>query len=496
MTKKKVDVLVIVPPRQPQIKHMICKSYPGYPPVDEVPLRVAAMLEKGGFSTEFLPLYNIYWQFHPEAEFDEIVEICKSYNFSAALFINDYYIADRSATAYHYSLKLAHAVREFAPNAKIVLSGRHVTALGQKVFSDSCDIDVVVIGECEGITCALLRKLLSGESMHDLKGIVYLEKGEVLQNGSYALVEDLDDLPVPAYHLLKPHVATIIENTKRLGNKIELSLRSSRGCIFSCAFCGGVPQWNCYRMRSAAKLGEDIDYAQTILGDTASLAYLDDENFAVNKKHVREVADILEYRGIQLDMVLVSVPSFDAAVARELARVCTTVAFGAENCCDEVLRNVNKKPIFSDTMNAVKVAKEAGLSVNLYWIVGLPEENCEIALLNLRKMYELLVTRQVDNISIAMFSPFPGCAITEDPEKYQVQLIHPDWKWVDEKGFYPAYRTRDLSQGQILTYYLLAQITIKDAKTFGHLYDNKNCTPIVSEGSLEQFKEFMQLLGS
>ena len=92
-----------------------------------------------------------------------------------------------------------------------------------------------------------------------------------------------DLLPVPAYHLLRNKMDMMLAHISHAANKVYLTLRTSCGYVYNCPFCGGISNWNNYRMRSAKNVELDITHAKKNLGPEAEFTFLDDELFTDRK---------------------------------------------------------------------------------------------------------------------------------------------------------------------------------------------------------------------
>merc|ERR1712096_138936 len=75
------------------------------------------------------------------------------------------------------------------------------------VFSDlllaSGETDYVIHNEGEVTTVNLINALANGDELGEVKGISYMEDGLVRHNPPQPMVEDLDTIPFPAWHLLE-----------------------------------------------------------------------------------------------------------------------------------------------------------------------------------------------------------------------------------------------------------------------------------------------------
>ena len=61
----------------------------------------------------------------------------------------------------------------------------------------------VVVGEGEETIVELVKALGNGHGLSEIKGIYYKDKNKFVFTGGRTLIENLDNIPFPARHLLK-----------------------------------------------------------------------------------------------------------------------------------------------------------------------------------------------------------------------------------------------------------------------------------------------------
>ena len=124
---------------------------------------------------------------------------------------------------YNRSYKLICHVKEYYPQASIIVGGAHVSALGESVLEECDGIDFGVIGEGEGVLVALCR----GETpLEAIPGLLYRQDGAVVSGPERELIMELDRIPFPRYtHFDLNRYAK------------EIPIITSRGCPYRCIFC-------------------------------------------------------------------------------------------------------------------------------------------------------------------------------------------------------------------------------------------------------------------
>ena len=122
------------------------------------------------------------------------------------------------------------------------------------------------------------------EKFDDILGITYKNKnGRIHRNPDRPYIEELDELPYPAYNLFP------IDKYKVLG-RIEYPIQMSRGCAFNCNYCSTVRMHGRkFRVREPKRVVDEIEFLMKEYGATY-VGFIDDA-FTLNLDKTREFLD-------------------------------------------------------------------------------------------------------------------------------------------------------------------------------------------------------------
>nr|MBP7463541.1 cobalamin-dependent protein [Bacteroidales bacterium] len=161
-----------------------------------------------------------------------------------------------------HALDAAEIVKSIDADCKVVFGGVHVTLLPEQSLLHPC-IDIVLKGEGDYVFDTLLKALENKTDLHVVEGIYFKENGQIVSTPNGSLITNMGDLPDYPYHLIdmSKYSAMDIENGK------SVSFQTSRGCPFSCNFCGN-PQLNqnTWRAMPIAKIVSKIEILQSVYG--------------------------------------------------------------------------------------------------------------------------------------------------------------------------------------------------------------------------------------
>lgn len=174
------------------------------------------------------------------------------------------------STAHRSTGHIADAVKRLWKDAPVVVGGMHATNAADALLKMP-SVDFVCRGEGESIIAELVQRMRSLDDPESIQGIFDQKKlqaagpvrGMALE--SAPLIDDLDEIPLPAWHLLPmgEYVQSIGSRVRRLDTieqDGEATIVTTRGCPFSCTFCSS---WTVHgrkmRVRSAANVVQELE---------------------------------------------------------------------------------------------------------------------------------------------------------------------------------------------------------------------------------------------
>ncbi|MBF0308048.1 MAG: cobalamin-dependent protein [Magnetococcales bacterium] len=309
--------------------------------------------------------------------------------------------------------RLAGLIKKYHPHSRVILGGVHCSAMPEEALAQEA-VDVVVRGEGEDI----FLKLLQNTPLHTLSGISHRVDGQVRHQGPDALVEDLDRLPVPAFHLVqlaryKPAVGAY----KRLP---AINMTATRGCPGKCTFCNSASIK--LRKRSAERVFEEMALLSRKYG-MREIAFYDD-TFTVFPSNIKRLCDLLEKNRIDLTwscFARVDCVNRDLLAAMKRGG-CHQVMFGVESGDPEILKTIKKPTPLVKNSEAVQMCREVGLTSRCTFMFGNPGETEE----TLEETIRYAIALDPDLVVFNITTPYPGTEMF-DWAKERGYLLTEDW---------------------------------------------------------------------
>ena len=301
--------------------------------------------------------------------------------------------------------RVAKLVKENLPTSMTILGGTHATVLAKEVLEECPYLDLVCIGEGE-IT---FKELVSAnKDLSQTGSLAYRKDGKVIINNPSPPIENLDDLPFPARHLID--MAKYTEKTNAIIRGVNIRathIFSSRGCLYKCRFCAG-----------SAVFGKKVRFhsPQYILSEVKHLIdkynidglYFAEDMFLSSKRRVEELCRIFIEENLNEKIkwgAQLKADVIDEVLLRELKKAgCIQVEYGFESGSDRVLNLMAKKTTVSINYKAAELTRKNNTRFLANIIVGTPEETMR----DFSETINFIRNIDADYVAFNKFIPLPG----------------------------------------------------------------------------------------
>lgn len=325
-------------------------------------------------------------------------------------------------------------------NIPIVVGGSQSIGLGQKFLEDS-QADFILRGEGEVSLPLLLKAVLKEDGdLSEIKGLVMIKDG-IFRETPPVIIEDLDALPLPAYH------ASL--HTDHAYGKL---IFTGRGCPYQCAYCAPSPGKQKVRLRSIPLVLEEIKlnlknnpdlHYIIIMDDTFTLNRERIEAFCQGMKEIRKEHDLVWYCECHVGRIKDWMDVLPTMIEAGLIRL----QIGIESGDQKVIDQYNKHVQIDDIIEFVSYAADCGLTqIATNFIVGGPEETPGAT----AALIETLMDRApgVIDIITGFLRAYPGTEILNNPEKFNLQLHDQSGRFSGDD--YPFVTPTEKSQDQVM----------------------------------------------
>ncbi|MDO8726610.1 MAG: radical SAM protein [Candidatus Methanoperedens sp.] len=271
-----------------------------------------------------------------------------------------------------FVFNLTKIIKKEFPEVMIVLGGPHVTFTAHEVLEKVKSIDVIVKGEGENAMC----KIADGESFSIIQGISF-RKGNTAVHNPLPPPFDVNELPVPAYHLL---------NLKKYNLDVmgepATAIFTSRGCPNKCIFCSSGHMPGGLRFKNPEIVLETVKKLKNDFGYNAFI--IEDDTFGANYEVTRKIME-----GFKSMEITVGIKTRANLLKPGFLRMlksggCVRLNFGVESGEPRILKVIRKNIDMSQAIEAVKNCVKFDIEPNIYFMAGNITETKE----NVRKSIE------------------------------------------------------------------------------------------------------------
>lgn len=280
--------------------------------------------------------------------------------------------------------------------SKTVLGGPQLSIYPKETVSYPY-VDYGIGGEGEYAMAELAAALEKGTDPRGIKGLIYKEGDEITVNPP-VIVDDLDALRFPAYHLLPMRRYDSIISLRPVSTMI-----STRGCPYRCRFCFKQPSDKKFRTRSPKSVVDEMECLVHDYGVKEIMFY--DDTMTLKSDHITGICEEILRRELN---VAWETPTRIECVNPEMLRLmrkagCIRLRYGVESGDPEILKLMDKKIGLEQVRSVFKMTKEAGIETFAYFIIGYAHETEA----TIRKTIDFALEIDPDLVMFTVATPLP-----------------------------------------------------------------------------------------
>jgi radical SAM superfamily enzyme YgiQ (UPF0313 family) len=351
-------------------------------------------------------------------------------------------VCDTSTPSIFNDVKVVEALRVAHPRLRVLLVGRHVSALPQQTLTLSPALEAIAVREYEYTVRDWLDALACGADLKDVNGLVWRRPhGEIVTNAGREPIRNLDELPfVTEVYKRFLHIPDYYYGHSLWPLAV---FDTSRGCPYHCAFCVYPQTFSGHTMRYRSKenVADEFEYLARELPQVKTVM-LEDDTFIVDKKRTMELARELIRRGNRLP--------FDANcradVGADLQLLSTVHQAGGRLFCVgfesgdmEVIRGMKKNnnpardaKYHEEAKEFVRTCQKAGIMVHGCFMVG----NLNETPASMEKTLAFAKQLRPDTAQFFPIMVYPGTAAYQEA-KQRGYVQTEDWSaWVTPDGLH------------------------------------------------------------
>ncbi|MDV2989946.1 MAG: radical SAM protein [Dehalogenimonas sp.] len=263
------------------------------------------------------------------------------------------------------ALDQSAAFKRLNPKVKIVWGSAHPSVLPEQTIAEEV-IDFVVVGAGEYTLRELVAELESPEPhLENISGLVWKRGRETVINRPRPFIDNLDELPDPAWHLIE------------VPKYWDKALNTSRGCPGKCTFCYSP----LFHKDYIGELSAERIFAQMeILYQRYDIRFIRffEDTFTGNRDRLRKFCRLMIERKLPVYWDCDSrIGLTDDDISLMSRAGCVSVGLGVETGSTRMLKFIKKGIGVETVVKTVARLVKHRIMPRLYFIAELPTETVD-----------------------------------------------------------------------------------------------------------------------
>lgn len=347
----------------------------------------------------------------------------------------DYLLLNVATPTLQSDLDCLKIAKKICPKIITIAKGAVFLTFNSEILLKNKALTYIISGEAE----ETLKELLSGDvEINDILGLWHRDGLVAKFNGVRPFIQNLDELPFPARHLIDNNIYRRPDN-----NNVQAVIKVSRGCPHYCFFCLATPtSGSKVRMRSPENIIAEIRECITKYNIKNFIFWSDifnqDREWTMNlcKKIIDSGLKFTWSANTRADTA-------DERMAKYMHKAgCRLVSIGVESGSQYILDKIGKGTTINEIRDTVKAFKKAKIKVYNYFVIGLPWDDED----TINETINFAIELDSDFVSFYTATPLPATRFYH----YVKNELHEEIESFENSYYEPCISTYSLSKERIL----------------------------------------------
>ena len=298
-----------------------------------------------------------------------------------------------------------------------IVGGIHFSFTPEESLQKYPEIDYIVRGEGEQTVVNLIKTIQTKGKISNVKGISYRNNNRIVHSSPQPLIENLDTLPYPAYHLVEKNLSRYHFTMMAGRNTQYMILESARGCDHQCSFCTQWNHWGSrWRTKSAKRIADEIEFLHDTYGGV--FLWFTDDHMRLSTRG-KQLYEELRQKSCKEEIMLFFQARIDdiahhPELIGKLRDVGTYwILCGVESNSPEMLLEYKKGINTQDSYQAMKVLKQNDVFSQAMFVIGGRRDTHE----SIEQLRQYSLDLSPDIAIYTALTPFPGTVYYETAKK-------------------------------------------------------------------------------
>jgi radical SAM superfamily enzyme YgiQ (UPF0313 family) len=273
-------------------------------------------------------------------------------------------------------IRIAEILKRKRPGLRIVVGGHDVSFIDERALERFPWINAVVRGEGEVTLRELAAAFANEADGAGIQGVTWRQGSSIVRNPDRALIENLDELPVPDYSLVPG--MDVYRDACGIPRAIAI-LEAGRGCPHQCVYCSESALWR--RRSRTFSIPRIVQEMLRLRDDSGAecflLAY---DQFTADRDFVEGFCHAVLEAGLNATpwYCISRLDSVDRPLLRLMREAgCESMCYGIDSGSDRTLDFIGKRIDEGILYQRVRETTDEGMVPTLSFVIGFPEEQRE-----------------------------------------------------------------------------------------------------------------------
>jgi anaerobic magnesium-protoporphyrin IX monomethyl ester cyclase len=306
------------------------------------------------------------------------------------------------------AVEVYRCIKEIDKNIIVVAGGAHPSVLPEETLHDP-NVDFVILGEGEESFKDVIRYFEGKFSAEFFDGVGYKKNNEIFIKPKTKFIQDLDNIPFPAWHLMQVEKYFGLKNSHSSRQKKNfMPVVTSRGCPAQCVFCSADKVWGKkYRARSVENIIQEMRILKNDYGIEEIV--FEDDNLTLDRERAKQLCRMMldeEFNFVWDTPNGVAAYALDEELIKLMKRAgCAEIIIAVESGVQKTLDKIIRKPLKLKKVDEVlRIANEIEIPVSACFIVGLPGETLE----DIEETFIYASKKSFKDCFFSLATPYPG----------------------------------------------------------------------------------------
>ncbi|MFH1861858.1 MAG: radical SAM protein [bacterium] len=329
-------------------------------------------------------------------------------------------------TAHRY----ARLAKQASPGCVTMIGGPYGTSDYKTVMQDP-NVDFSIRGEGERTIVHVVEFIAGKRDIADIGGVAYRQNGSI-QGGDYpSLIEEIDEIPYPAWDAIDLESYFTSGKLRRLTNPIQSCLRgmsifTTRGCPYRCTYCHNVFGKK-LRKRSVQNVLGEIRWLVEKFG-VDELEFIDDV-FNLDRERAKAICDGILKAGWDLRLSFpngLRADQMDEELVDKMKLAgAYRINYAVESGSPRVQKMIKKNLNLPRAMEIINYTAKKGISTGGFFMIGFRDETEE----EVWNTIKFALKSKLHTASFFILTPFPNTHMYEEALAlgYEMNAIYSDY---------------------------------------------------------------------